>query len=152
MTIPESSANGDIQGLLLEHSSSVPEPVAPYSHATVWGGLVFVTGQLPVDPTTNNLVGGNMAAQAEQVRANLEAVLVGAGSRMANALSVRVFLTSMESYEEFNRAYRSWFTERLPSRTCVGVCGLALGAKVEVDMVAALIPAQARLDGGHHRG
>lgn len=117
---------------------SVPPAVGPFSHATQWGDLLFVTGQMPTDPATGKLVAGDVVAQAEQVRRNLEAVLAPFEATLDDALMVRVYLTSFDDYDAFNAAYHTWFRGKLPSRTCVGVTGLAVGAVVEIDLIAGL--------------
>lgn len=116
----------------------VPPPVAPFSHATQWGDLLFVTGQMPTEPATGELVPGGVVAQASQVRKNLEAVLAQFELNLEDALMVRVYLTSFDDYAAFNEVYESWFNGPLPSRTCVGVTGLALGALVEIDVIAGM--------------
>ncbi len=116
----------------------VPPGVAPFSHAMRWGDLLFVTGQMPTDPKTGMLVAGDVVAQAEQVRRNLEAVLAQCGAILDDALMVRVYLTDFADYDAFNTAYRNWFHGALPARTCVGVTGLALGARVEIDLIVGL--------------
>ncbi len=116
----------------------VPPGVAPFSHATRWGNLLFVTGQMPTDPATGRLVEGGLLAQAEQVRRNLAAVLAPFGATLDDSLMVRVYLTDFTDYAAFNDAYRGWFTAPLPSRTCVGVTGLAVGALVEIDLTVGL--------------
>jgi len=119
----------------------VPPAVAPFSHATRWGDLLFVTGQMPTHPATGELVPGDIVAQATQVRANLEAVLARFDATLDDALMVRVYLTCFaDDYAAFNEAYRGWFRGELPSRTCVGVSGLAVGAAVEIDLVVGLQP------------
>lgn len=116
----------------------VPPGVAPFSHATRWGNLLFVTGQMPTDPATGRLVEGGLVPQAEQVRRNLEAVLAQFGATLDDCLMVRVYLTDFADYAAFNEAYRGWFKAPLPSRTCVGVTGLAVGALVEIDLTVGL--------------
>lgn len=116
----------------------VPPGVGPFSHATRWGDLLFVTGQMPTDPGTGRLVEGGLLAQAEQVRRNLSAVLAPFGATLDDSLMVRVYLTDLADYAAFNEAYRGWFTAPLPSRTCVGVTGLAVGALVEIDLTVGL--------------
>ena len=116
----------------------VPPAVAPFSHATRWGNLLFVTGQMPTDPATGALVPGGVVAQAEQVRRNLEAVLARFHLTLDHALMVRVYLTSFDDYPAFNAAYAGWFTGPLPSRTCIGCSGLAVGAAVEIDLVVGI--------------
>jgi reactive intermediate/imine deaminase len=116
---------------------NVPSTVAPYAHATAFGPLLFVTGQLPVDPSTGELVAGGIRAQTKRVMANLAEVVERCGWELADAVQARAYLTSMDLYAGFNEAYGEWFPARLPSRTCVAVVGLALGALVEVDLVVA---------------
>ena len=119
-------------------AEGVPPAVGPFSHATQWGDLLFVTGQMPTDPATGKLVPGGILAEAEQVRRNLEAVLAPFGATLDDSLMVRVYLTSFDDYDAFNAAYRTWFRGKLPSRTCVGVTGLAVGAAVEIDLIVGL--------------
>ncbi|HQT81329.1 MAG: enamine deaminase RidA [Ferrovum sp. 37-45-19] len=115
--------------------SGVPPPVGPFSHATRWGDLLFVTGQMPTDPATGGIVSGGLNAQSLQVKKNLEAVIAHFGLTLDDALMVRVYLESFDDYAAFNDFYKTWFTQPLPSRTCVGVHGLALGALVEIDLI-----------------
>ena len=126
------------QSFAFTPAQGVPPAVAPFSHATRWGDLLFVTGQMPTDPASGQLVEGDVVAQAEQVRRNLEAVLAPFAASLDDALMVRVYLTSFADYEAFNAAYRTWFRGPLPSRTCVGVTGLAVGAAVEIDLIVGL--------------
>lgn len=130
------------QSVSFTPDQGVPPGVAPFSHATRWGDLLFVTGQMPTHPTTGTVVPGGIVEQANQVRHNLEAVLAQFGCTLEHALMVRVYLLSMDDYAAFNTLYATWFTGALPSRTCVGVTGLALGSLVEIDLIAG-IPGQA---------
>lgn len=116
----------------------VPPAVAPFSHVTRWGSTLFVTGQMPTDPATGELVPGGLAAQAEQVRRNLLACLRPFAANLDDALMVRVYLTDFTEFEAFNEQYRTWFTGPLPSRTCVGTTALAVGADIEIDLIAGL--------------
>lgn len=119
-------------------SDRIPPPVAPYSHVTTAGGWAFVTGQMPVDPSTGRIpLSGGVAGQTRQVMANLSAVLDEVGYRFDQVVMVRAFLADMEDYDVFNAAYEECLSGgRLPSRTCVAVSGLALGARVEIDVTA----------------
>ncbi len=119
-------------------AQGVPPQVGPFSHATRWGDLLFVTGQMPTDPATGQIVPGDVVAQANQVRRNLEAVLAQFGGTLEDALMVRVYLTDFADYAAFNADYATWFKGPLPSRTCVGVTGLAVGAVVEIDLIAGI--------------
>jgi 2-iminobutanoate/2-iminopropanoate deaminase len=116
-----------------------PPPTAAYSHAVRAGEYLFVTGQLGVDPATNTLVPGGTVAQTHQVMRNLQAVLAGAGTTLARAVMVRIYLTNFADYAAMNAAYASYFDPRcLPARTTVGVTALALDAAVEIDLIVRL--------------
>jgi len=113
-----------------------PPPTAAYSHAVRAGDLLFVTGQLGVDPRTNALVPGGATAQTRQVMQNLETVLAGAGTSLARAVMVRIYLVDFADYPAVNAVYASYFEPgRLPARTTVGVTALALGGAVEIDLI-----------------
>jgi 2-iminobutanoate/2-iminopropanoate deaminase len=119
--------------------SNAPDPVAPFSHAVESDGFVFVTGQMPFvgsDITTPYPEG--IEAQTHQVMKNLETVLKGIGLALHDVLSARVFLRYFdEDYDAMNAVYASYFAPgKRPARTCVGVTGLAKGARVEIDFVA----------------
>jgi 2-iminobutanoate/2-iminopropanoate deaminase len=115
-----------------------PEPVAPYSHATAWGPLLFVTGQMPIDVATGEYVRGSFAEQTDACMRNLETILNAGNSGWEQVLHARLFITDFERYDEVNEAYARWFEAgKLPARTCVGVTGLAGGAGVEIDLLAA---------------
>ncbi len=118
-------------------ADGVPEPVAPYAHVTEASGLLCVTGQMPIDPSTGGLVPGGIDEQTDQVMVNLARVLELCGSRLEQVLHARAYLVSVELFAAFNGAYERWFLHGLPARTCVAVDGLALGALVEVDLLVA---------------
>ncbi len=119
--------------------SSAPTHVAPFSHAVEFDGWVQLTGQMPTDPIddTKPLPDG-IQAQTRRVMDNLAIILNEMQLGSENVLSTRVFLTNFKrDYEPMNNIYKSYFAnDRLPARTCVGVTDLALGALVEIDMVA----------------
>ena len=116
-----------------------PPPTAAYSHAVRAGEYLFVTGQLGADPATNALVPGGTVAQTHQVMRNLQAVLAGAGTTLARAVMVRIYLTDFADYAAVNAAYASYFAPgKLPARTTVGVTALALGGAVEIDLIVRL--------------
>lgn len=117
-----------------------PPPSAAYSHAVAAGGFLFVTGQLGVDPRTGQVVPGGTAAEMRQVMKNLEVVLRNAGVMFAQVTMARIFLVDFKAdYPVVNKIYAEYFAAgRYPARTTVGVTGLALGCRVEVDLIAKL--------------
>ncbi len=119
--------------------ASGPRPVAPFSHAVECDGWVFVTGQMPTDPAAPDAtLPTGVDAQTHRVMANLKIVLGGVGLGLEHILQARVYLTHFDrDYAAMNAVYQSYFAPgRLPARTCVGVTGLAVGALVEIDLVA----------------
>ena len=121
---------------LMAAGAPPPPPTAAYSHAVRAGDFLFVTGQLGVDPITNQLVAGGIVAQTRQVMQNLQTVLRGAGTSLDRTVMARVFLTDFGSYAVMNAEYARHFAPgRLPARTTVGVTGLALGGAVEIDLI-----------------
>ena len=119
--------------------SSAPEPVAPFSHAVEADGWVLITGQMPTDPDDPDApLPEGIAAQTRRVMQNLQIVLDGIGLDLSHVLQCRIYLTHFErDYPGFNAVYKGYFPEdRRPARTTVGVTGLAVGALVEIDMVA----------------
>ena len=123
-----------IRAFTFSPEEGVPPGVAPFSHATAAGENLYVTGQMPTD-VTGTVVGDDVATQTAQVMRNLSRVVELCGGGFDDVVSVRAFLMDWADYDAFNREYATWFPHRLPSRTCVGVTGLAVGALVEIDMV-----------------
>jgi 2-iminobutanoate/2-iminopropanoate deaminase len=116
-----------------------PTPVAPFSHAVEVDGWIFLTGQMPTDPNDDDApLPAGIEAQTRRVLDNLMLVLAGAGLGLEHVVAARAFLTSFErDYAPMNEVYRSYFPpDRLPTRTCVGVSGLARNALVEIDFIA----------------
>jgi 2-iminobutanoate/2-iminopropanoate deaminase len=113
----------------------VPPGVAPFAHATSAGETLYVTGQMPTG-LDGRLLEGSVAEQTDQVLRNLQQVLSNVGGSFGDVVQVRAYLLDWADYAAFNAAYEKWFPERLPSRTCIGVSGLAVGALVEIDLVA----------------
>ncbi|PXA98211.1 reactive intermediate/imine deaminase [Nostoc sp. 3335mG] len=116
-----------------------PRPVAPFSHAVEANGFVFVTGQMPTDPAAPDAaLPEGIEAQTRQVMANLETVLGGVGVTLGDTVMARIYLTHFErDYAALNAIWPGFFEAgKLPARTTVGVTGLAVGALVEVDLVA----------------
>jgi 2-iminobutanoate/2-iminopropanoate deaminase len=119
--------------------AGAPDPVAPFSHAVEADGWVFVTGQMPFAGTSVDApYPEGIEAQTHQVMKNLETVLAGCGLGLGHVLSARIFLTHFDAdYAAMNTVYASYFPPgRRPARTCIGVSGLAKGARVEIDFLA----------------
>lgn len=113
-----------------------PEAVGPYSQAISAAGLIFCSGQIPLDPATGDLVGGSIADQTRRCMENLSAVLSAAGSSLEKVVKVTVYLGDIGDYAEFNEAYAGFFGQGPPARAAFSVSGLPKGANVEVECVA----------------
>jgi 2-iminobutanoate/2-iminopropanoate deaminase len=119
------------------HSENAPAPVGPYSQAVAHAGLVFASGQIPLDPRTGKLVPGEIEAQTERVIANLAAVLEAAGSSLARVVKTTVYVTDLALFARINAVYARHFTGRVPpARATVQVAALPLGAAIEIDAIA----------------
>ena len=118
-----------------------PKRVGPFSHAVKAGNFLFVTGQMPAlpnDPT--KLVEGDISNQTHQVMKNLITVLTAANSSLKNVVFVRIYLVNFQDFDKMNAVYESYFaSDKLPARTCIGVTELAVGASVEIDLIAKII-------------
>ena len=129
---------------LIHHMiASGPRPVAPFSHAVEAGGFVFITGQMPTDPAAPDApLPDGVEAQTRRVVENLKVVLEGVGLTLADVTMARIYLTQFErDYAALNAIWPSFFEAgKLPARTTVGVTGLAVGALVEIDLVARRMP------------
>jgi len=111
--------------------------IGPYSAAIESGELVFVSGQIPLDPLAGKLVEGDIAAQTRQSLENLKAILAAAGLTFAHVVKTTIFLTSMSDFAAVNDVYKSYMGEPYPARSTIAVAALPMGAKVEIEMIAA---------------
>jgi 2-iminobutanoate/2-iminopropanoate deaminase len=120
------------------HTDQAPAPFggAPYSQAMISGDLVFVSGQVPIDPATGALVEGGVAEQTEQVLKNLQAVLAAAGSGLEHALKTTVFLTDLGTFAAMNDVYAQHLTAPFPARSTFEVSALPAGASIEIECIA----------------
>ncbi|MGE6107214.1 RidA family protein [Aeromonas sobria] len=119
-------------------TEQAPAAIGPYVQGTKLGELVFTSGQIPLDPTTMEIVGGGVEAQAEQVMKNLVAVLQAAGSDPSKVLKTTCFLSDMNNFVAFNQVYARYFGESAPARSCVEVARLPKDVLVEVEAIAHL--------------
>jgi 2-iminobutanoate/2-iminopropanoate deaminase len=115
-----------------------PAPVGPYSHAVLAGGLLFCSGQIPLDPITGELVGETPAEQARHCLENLSAVCDAAGATLERAVRMTVYMTDLSAFAEVNEVYGGFFDDEPPARVAVGVGQLPKGAQVEIDAIVAL--------------
>jgi 2-iminobutanoate/2-iminopropanoate deaminase len=119
-------------------ASDAPAAIGPYVHAIRTGGLLFCSGQIPLDPRTGDLVGTTAADQAGRCLENLAAVCQAAGATLGDAVRVTVYLTDMSAFSSVNEVYASFFESSPPARVAIGVAALPRGAQVEIDAVVAL--------------
>lgn len=117
------------------HTDQAPAAIGPYSQAVRVGELVFLSGQIPLDPATMELVPGDIAAQAEQVFRNLDAVTQAAGGSFAHIVKLTVYLTDLGNFQTVNEVMTRHFREPYPARAAIGVAALPRGAGVEVEAV-----------------
>ena len=115
-----------------------PAAVGPYVHAVRAGGLLFCSGQVGLDPRTNELAGTSAGEQTGRCLENLAAVCHAAGATLGDAVRMTVYLTEIETFSEVNDVYASFFESSPPARVAIGVAALPLGAKVEIDAVVAV--------------
>lgn len=126
-----------------EHRETVtaigaPAAIGPYSHAVRSGGLLFCSGQVPLDPDSGEIVGDTPAEQATRCLQNLEAVCAAAGTTLGDAVRLTVYMTDLGAFGEVNEAYAAFFSADPPARVALGVAALPRGAQVEIDAVVAL--------------
>jgi len=119
-------------------AEGAPAAIGPYSHAVAADGLLFCSGQIPLDPESGELVGTSAAEQAGQCLRNLAAVCDAAGTSLARALRLTIYTTQLDRFAEINDAYAGFFESEPPARAAVGVAALPKGAVVEIDAIVAL--------------
>lgn len=113
-----------------------PAAIGPYSQAIVTGGLLFVSGQIPLDPATGEMVEGGIEAQTHRVLDNLKAIVEAAGTSLARAVKTTVYIADIDDFGKVNEIYGGYFTENPPTRVCVEVSNLPKGALIEIDLIA----------------
>jgi 2-iminobutanoate/2-iminopropanoate deaminase len=118
-------------------TSEAPKPIGPYSQAVISGGLLFASGQIPIDPATGQMIEGDIAAQTERVIKNLLAVLKEAKMGPENVVKTTVFLASMADFPKMNEVYEKYLGKEPPARSTLQAAGLPKGARIEIDLIAA---------------
>lgn len=117
-------------------TTDAPKAIGPYSQAVKANGMLFTSGQIPLDPASGDMVGGDFAAQARRVFENLRAVLRGAHTDFSHVVKATVYLTDLANFQTLNAIYGEYFGDHKPARTTVGVAQLPRGSAVEIDLVA----------------
>src|SRR3982750_4357204 len=117
-------------------TEAAPGAIGPYSQAIKTNGLVFCSGQIPIDPTTGEFAADDVAGQTEQVLKNLDAVLAAAGSGLARVIKTTVFLADMNDFAAMNEVYSRFFSDNKPARATVQAARLPRDARVEIECIA----------------
>jgi 2-iminobutanoate/2-iminopropanoate deaminase len=115
-----------------------PPAAGPYSHAVKSNGLLFVSGQVHLDPDTGKLIDGSPAEKAKRCLDNLTIIAEAAGAKLSNAVRIAVYVVDISVFAEMNEAYKTYFETDPPARTTIGVAALPMGAEVEMDAIIAL--------------
>ena len=119
-------------------TADAPEAIGPYSQAVISGGLLFCSGQIPLDPASAEISGADPSEQATRCLQNLEAVCAAAGTTLASALRLTVYTTELGEFAAINDAYTAFFEDAPPARVAVEVSALPKGALVEIDAIVAV--------------
>lgn len=120
------------------HTSAAPAPIGPYSQGVVHNGLLYLSGQIALDPVSGDLVQHSLEAETHQVMKNIAAMLEGAGTNFDKAIKTTIFLSDMALFAEVNAIYGSYFNGHFPARETVAVKGLPKGVNVEISMLVAV--------------
>jgi 2-iminobutanoate/2-iminopropanoate deaminase len=118
-------------------AEGAPKAAGPYSHAVKSNGLIFLSGQTPIDPNTGQLVEGSIGDQTRRCLDNLAVVAAAAGASLEDAVRMGIYVTDISTFKEVNEAYGSYFPNDPPARSTIGVAALPLGADVEIDAILA---------------
>ena len=116
-------------------TANAPAAIGPYSQAVACGQTIYVSGQLPIDPATGELVSGCIVEQTHQVMKNLSAIVEAAGSNMSNVLKTTILLTDLAHFAKVNEVYATYFASEPPARICYQVVALPKGAGIEIDAI-----------------
>lgn len=118
------------------NTTKAPAPIGPYSQAVQAGNLLFISGQVAIDPATGNVETGDVASETKQVMKNLQAILSEAGIGFKNVVKTTIFLSDMSLFASVNEVYGSFFKDNYPARETVAVKGLPKNVNVEISMIA----------------
>jgi 2-iminobutanoate/2-iminopropanoate deaminase len=120
-------------------TDQAPKAIGPYSQAVVYGGLAFLSGQIAIDPATNKVIDGGIAAQTERVLENVKAILEACGASLDSVLKTTVFLKDMDDFAAMNQTYERYFAKNPPARSTVQAAKLPRAVSVEIDVIAAVL-------------
>ena len=120
-------------------TDSAPKAIGPYSQVVVHGGVAYLSGQIPLDPATGQIIAGDIAAQTERVLENLKAVLEAAGASLESVLKTTVFLRDMADFPKMNEVYGRYFSAQPPARSTVQAARLPRDVSVEIECIAAVL-------------
>ncbi len=120
-------------------TEKAPKAIGPYSQAVVYNGMAYLSGQIPLDPATNQLVEGDIAVQTQRVLENLKAVLEACGASLGSVVKTTVFLKDMGDFPKMNEVYARYFAENPPARSTVQAARLPRDVSVEIDAVAGVV-------------
>ncbi|MEK2645297.1 RidA family protein [Bdellovibrio sp. BCCA] len=118
------------------HTDNAPKAVGPYSQAVQMGDFLFCSGQISIDPKTNEVFTGDIKTQTEMVMRNIDAVLSAAGMNFSNIVKTTIFITNMSDFVTVNEVYAKAFKDAPPARSTVAVAGLPKGVNVEIEVIA----------------
>jgi 2-iminobutanoate/2-iminopropanoate deaminase len=127
-------------------TSNAPAAIGPYSQGVTTGNLLFISGQLPIDPSTGEFVEGGIKEKTHQVIKNLEAIVKAANSDLLHVIKTTLFLVDMDSYSDVNEVYAQYFEKSLPARAVVQVAGLPRNSEIEMEAIVYL--ASIQMEGG----
>lgn len=119
-------------------TQNAPSAIGPYSQAVVSNGMLYVSGQIPLDPSTGEIVSGGISGQTKQVLDNLKAVVEAGGASMASVVKVTIYIIDMNDFATVNEIYGTYFSAPFPARACVQVSALPKGVEVEMDAIVQL--------------
>ncbi len=117
-------------------TTEAPVPIGPYSQAREAGGFVFLSGQIPICPKTNELIKGDIEVQTKQVMENIKALLNACDLTLPDIVKTTVYLTTMDHFSKMNKVYATYFSDHEPARSCVAVTGLPKNSLVEIEVIA----------------
>ncbi|MDY6964465.1 MAG: RidA family protein [Halobacteriota archaeon] len=119
-------------------TKKAPQPKGAYSQAVIHNGLLYISGQVPIDPITGDIFKGTIEEETRLVLENIKAIVEGAGSEMGDVLNVTCYLADIDEFKGFNRVYGEYFEKKPPARTTIQAGKLPLGVKIEIDAIAAI--------------